>query len=239
MKTNLVLVAVVIFFITLFLTGTAIAQTVVVGVDQGNTFEYAYNLSWHSTNPTATVPAAYLELNNTEFMKISVVNVTGSLINIDLTKHFKNGTETTQNGNIDVDTQLLDIPYSVLIIRAGTNPGEKIYPSGGHSTLNETSTRTYPIGKIETIRYISQETSDTSNETTEIFFDRANGVGVEYNWEGNQTSDSYMTTTKETLLLTSWVVPEFTSILIPTLAVIAITATLIVWKKHYKTPQMP
>ncbi len=237
MKTNLTKAAVIALFLTLTLTGTTIAQTTIVGVSQGNSFDYSYNLSWHSTNPAATVPDEYLELNNTQSIRISIVNVTGSLINVDFTKHFKNGTETTQNGNINVDTQVLEIPYSVLLIRAGANPGEKIYPSGGHSTLNETETITYPIGQIETIQYISQETSGTSNETTEIFFDRANGVGVEYNWASNETSDSYVTTTKETLLLTSWVIPEFTSIMIPILAITAIAITLIFWKKHRKITQ--
>ena len=238
MRINLAKVAVIVLFLTLTLTGTAIAQTTIVGVSRGNSFNYSYNLSWQSTNPAVAVPSEYLELNNTQFIRISIVNVIGSLINIDFTKHFKNGTETTQNGNINVDTQVLELPYSVLLIRAGANPGEKIYPSGGHATLNETATGSYPIGQIETISYVSQQTSDTGNETTEILFDRANGVAVEYNWQSNETSGSYVTTTKETLLLTSWSVPEFTSILLPMIAIIAVTATLMICKKHFKTTQI-
>jgi hypothetical protein len=231
MKTNFVPTVILLCLLTIALTQSAFAQTATVGVNPGNTFNYSYMLTWTSTDPTATAPTAYEELNNTQFIRISVISVTGSLINIDFTRHFNNGTENTQNGNIDVNTQLLEIPYSVLIIRAGANSGEKIYPEGGHATLNDTATRTYPIGQIETIRYVSPDTADSSFQKTEIFFDKANGAGLEYNLESQETSGSYTTTTKETLMITSWVIPEFPSTAVLMLLLIAIPIVLLAYKK--------
>ena len=164
-------------------------------------------------------------------MRINVVSVTDSLINIDLTKLYKNGTESTQNGNINVDTQLLELPYSIMIIRAGANTDEKIYPSGGHATLSETATKSYSIGTIETIRYVSVDDSVDSNQKTEIIYDKANGVGLEYNFESQETSGSYVTTTTETLMMTSWVIPEFPSTAVLMLLLIAIPIVLVAYRK--------
>jgi hypothetical protein len=231
MKTNLAITTLLLCLLAIASTQTAFAQTATVGVNAGNTFNYSYTLTWESTDPAATMPAGYAKLQDTQFVQLSIVSVEGTLINVDFTRHYKDGTEDKQNGNIDVNTQILEIPYSVLIIRAGANPGEKIYPLGGHAALNETSTRTYPIGQIETIRYISLGTDESSSQKTEIFYNRANGVGVEYNLETQQTSGSYVTTTKETLMITSWVIPEFPSAVALMLLLIAVPIVLVAYKK--------
>ena len=231
MKTNLAIAVLLFCLLAVASTQTAFAQTATVGVNAGNTFNYSYTLTWSSTDPTATMPSEYTKLMDTQSIQLSIVSVEGTLINVDFTRHFKDGTESKQNGNIDVNTQVLEIPYSVIIIRAGANPGEKIYPLGGHATLNETSTKSYSIGQIETIRYISPETTEPNFEKTEIFFDRANGVGLEYNFESQETSGSYVTTIKENLIITSWVIPEFPSAAFLMLLLIAIPIVLVAYRK--------
>jgi len=131
--------ACILSLLTITSMGTAFAQTTVIGVHPGNTFDYSYRLLWNSNDPTATVPAEYVDLNKTQSIRISIVSVSGSLVNVDIAKHFKNGTVTKQNGNLDVNSQVIEIPYGVLIIRAAANPNEKIYPVGGHATLGETT----------------------------------------------------------------------------------------------------
>ena len=159
MKTKVASTIALLFLLTIASTPLVLGQTVTVGVKPGDTFNYSYQINWDSTDPAATVPAQYTELNTTQFIRITVITVRWSLINVDFTRHFSNGTEQTQNGNIDVNTQILEIPYSQLIIRADANPGEKTYPAGGHATLSDTATRTYDIGQIDTIRYISPDTA--------------------------------------------------------------------------------
>src|SRR3972149_7977838 len=197
MKAKLFATLCTLSLLVIAILGTAFAQTVTVGVSLGNILDYNYSLFWNSTDPTATVPPEYIELNNTQLIQINIKNVSGTLINMDITKHFRNGTETTQNGNIDVDKQIIDIPYGFLIIRANANPSEKIYPSGGHATITETILRTYAQGTRKTNHYISETTTTDTYEKMEIYFDKATGVSTEYYNELRETSDSYVTTAKE------------------------------------------
>ena len=231
MKTKVTSTIVLLILLSIVLTPLVLGQTTTVGVKPGDTFNYSYRINWDSTDPTATVPAQYEELNNTQFIRITVITVTGSLINVDFTRHFNNGTEQTQNGNIDVNTQILEIPYSVLIIRADANPGEKIYPAGGHAILNDTATRTYEIGKVDTIRYVSPDTAGANSEKTEIYYSRTNDVGVEYTSVSQETSGSSVTTTRETMLISSWVIPEFPVTTILVILLLAIPILMIANKK--------
>ncbi len=231
MKTKATSTIVLLVLLTIASTPLVLGQTATVGVSPGDTFNYSYKINWDSTDPQAPVPAQYEELNSTQFIRITVITVTGSLINVDFTRHFNNGTEQTQNGDIDVNTQILEVPYSLLIIRADANPGEKIYPDGGHAILNDTSTRTYSIGQVDTIRYISPDTAGTNSEKTEIYYSRANGVGVEYTSVSQETSGSSVTTTRETLLISSWVIPEFPVIIVLLIILFAIPILLIAFKK--------
>jgi hypothetical protein len=231
MRTKVKLTIILLILLTIASTQLVLGQTVKVGVKPGDTFNYSYKINWDSTDPTATVPAQYSELNTTQFIRITVITVTDSQINVDYTRHFNNGTEQTQNGNIDVNAQILEIPYSLLIIRADGNPGEKVYPAGGHSILNETSTRTYDIGQVDTIRYVSPDTAGANSEKTEIYYSRTNGAGVEYTSVSQETSGSFVTTTRETLLITSWVVPEFPATTVLIILLFAIPILMIAYKK--------
>jgi hypothetical protein len=204
MKTKVASTLALLFLLTIASTQLVLGQTVSVGVKPGDTFNYSYQVNWDSTDTAATVPSQYAELNTTQFIRITVITVSDSQINVDFTRHFGNGTEKTQNGNIDVDTQILEIPYSQLIIRADANPGEKIYPAGGHAILSDTSTRSYSVGQVDTIQYISVS---------------------------QETSGSYITTTKETLLITSWVIPEFPAATVLLILLLAIPMLLIAYKK--------
>lgn len=230
MKPNLIAI-IIILCLAITTTPLVLAQTVTVGVTPGNTFNYSYKINWDSTNPAATVPTQYQELNDTQFIRITVITVAGSLINVDVTRHFNNGTEQTQNGNIDVNTQVLEIPYSVLIMRANANPGEKIYPAGGHAILNDTATRTYSIGQVDAVRYVSPDTIGSNSQKTEIYYDRTSGVAVEYNFISQETSGSYVTTTRETVLISSWVIPEFPVTTLLMILLVTIPILLIAYKK--------
>jgi hypothetical protein len=230
MKQKMTTIIIILLLATIS-TPIVLAQTVTVRVNPSDTFNYSYSTNWDSTDPAATVPTLYEELNTTQFIRITVITVSGSLINVDVTRHFNNGTEQTQNGNIDVNTQVLEIPYSSLIIRADANPGEKIYPAGGHATLTDTATRTYDVGQIDTIRYVSPDATGANTQKTEIYYSRTNGVGVEYNFVTQETSGSYVTTTRETLLMKSWVIPEFPVTAVLMILLLAIPVLLIAYKK--------
>jgi hypothetical protein len=144
---------------------------------------------------------AYSELNNTQRIIIEIKTVSGSIVKIALVKQFKDGTETTIIGDIDVDKQIMELPYSALIIRAKGNTGEAIYPNGGHATLGNISTRDYPVGQLETINYESKGSSEASREGLEIYFHRSTGVAAEYRYLSIEKSGTYSTTVQEILIL--------------------------------------
>jgi len=201
MKPKIFTVLCIILFFTLPTLVTTSAQTVTVGVISGNIFEYIYSFSWESTDPNATMPSEYKELIDTQSIKITIINVSESLINLNLNKNLKNGTSSTYSGTINVDKREINIIYGLLIIRSNAKPNELIYPSGGAARLDEITTRTYAVGQLETIRWLKNATSDITYLKVEIYYDTVTGVAAEYQYEEREISDSYTTTTKESMIL--------------------------------------
>ena len=93
--------------------------------------------------------------------------------------------------------------YGNLIISANLNANDKMYPSGGHAVIKDTAMRTYSTGQRETNHYIDESTSQDSYQKTEIFFDKAKGVAVNYYSEDRETSDGITTMVIETLTNTN------------------------------------
>ena len=220
MKTKLLTTAFILALLFTATAGTTRAQTAVPGVFQGTTLNYDYNLHWESTDPTATPPPEYVNFNNTRSIQIKVNQVSGTTITLEVTRHFRNGTESSETGQIDINQEIIDVSFGFLIVRANISANEKIYPSGGRTTITETILRTYAQGTRETNHYLSEDADEDTYEKIEIYFDKATGVATEYHYESRETSDSYTTTTKETLTLDSsilWIIPEF-----PTYAVLLI-----------------
>jgi hypothetical protein len=218
---------------------TAHAETAVVGVSLGETFDYSYMLTWSSTDPTAIPPSTYIELNKTYSIQFKVTDISGSKISLEKTATFKDGTQTKETGYVDIDTGDIQINYGSLIVSANLNVEDKLYPSGGHAIVNDASTRTYPSGQRETNHYIFETTDQDYYEKIEIFFDKQTGVAVDYSYETTETSDGYTTTAHETLTSTNadvWTVPEFPTLIIPLLLLIAISIVIVAktkWKSYH------
>jgi hypothetical protein len=219
----------------LFLTvvGTTFAQTATVGVSKGETFDYTYSFVWSSTNPSATPPSEYVEFNNTQTIQMKITDVSGTQINLQCIKHFKDGTQNVESGYINVDSGAIEVPYGYLIISANLSINQKMYPSGGHQTITGTSLRSYSSGQRETNSYISESTS----EKTEINFDKLKGIAVDYSYQTQETSGGYTTTIKEILTNTNsdvWsVIPEFPSAAVLMLLLIAVPIVLVAYKKNW------
>ena len=202
MKTKLVALSTIIIFLVT-IEGVALAQPVDVGVSKGETFDYSYNLLWSSTDPTATIPSDYVQLNNTQAIQFTITDISGSKISMEKTNIFKNGTQTKESGFVDINTGDIKINYGTIIVGSNLNAGDKLYPSGGHAIINDTTTRAYPSGPRETNHYIS-ETGDQNNLVkVELYFDKQKGVAVNYYFESHETSDGYTATTQETLTNTN------------------------------------
>jgi hypothetical protein len=176
-------------------------KTAVVGVSQGDVFEYDMVSHWNSLS-TDTVPAELLELNQTERIIVTVTEVSGSRISTQVTTRYRNGTEINSDGFCDIETgELLEGPP---FIGADLGKNDLVNPSASEPWyINETVTRTYKDGPRETnhLRLEHIEDSDTVGEFTQIYdyyFDKSTGVLVEYTSEFSYTGLTSITRSKLT-----------------------------------------
>jgi hypothetical protein len=202
----------------LITTSSTYAQNTTPGVSKGDTFDYTYTFYWETTNPTLTVPQAFVELNETQHFKITVADVSNSILTLDVTKYFKNATENTERGTADIVNEVINVPFGFLILASNIGGTDKMYSSGGSAVFTETLQKTYPDGQRETNHRLYEATGEDRYQRMEAYYDKASGVAYEYIAENQQTANSYVTTTRETMTLTEssiWVVPEFPFYIVP------------------------
>jgi hypothetical protein len=122
-----------------------LALTVTIGVHVGDQYLYKIAAYWSSTSVSATPPSDLLELNNTAFYNMTIIDVgSGNVTSMD-TWSFTNGTE--QNS---VVIQSLITGQSFLMnglvapILADLGPGDLIHPEANdYIRINETKTIYY------------------------------------------------------------------------------------------------
>ena len=218
---------------------SVVAQPRVVGVNVGDWFKYrAITANWSSDDPNATFPL--LEWNVTEWMLMSVEDVSGTNITFQSTWHLTNGTEVTQRGDVDIDTG--DGNMTLSAISADLNVNDTIYSSLGHSTMkiNETTVRTYP-----------DSTRDTNHLNTTMeynvtgfyqylsmnwYWDKSSGIFVEMAHEAISQAGRYTTTISVLIRITEsniWVVPEFPAFLVLPLFIISTLLAVIVYRRKH------
>jgi hypothetical protein len=208
------------------------AQTILPGVSKGEIFDYSYYLLWNSTDPSAIPPREYIELNNTQQIQLKITAVSGSNINVDYVKLFKNGTRTVESGSINIESGTVTIPAGFLIISANLSKNQRVYPSGGYQVISDTVIRSYPSGQRETNIVSGEDPSDK----TVIYFDKIKGVAVSYQHDIIETSDVYTTITTVNMINTNsdvWtVIPEFPVFVIPLLLIFAASLMIVAIKKQ-------
>jgi len=255
MKKKIVLLTFVLVFLLSAMVVTSVVAQRIPGVVAGNWFKFdTIDINWSSNDPNATFPPPgnewLAEMNETEWMKISVVDVSGTNITVQLLAHNKSGGEETFGGYVDIDTGAGE-NTTFMVIAADLDANDTIYTSGPYSTwkINETIVKTYPDEVRETnllnwtwgpYSWTVGETDYYYYHTMNFYWDRSTGMLVEeYFEEINQTGD-YLTTWSSLFMITEsnvWVVPEFptwTSIL-PILIVLTVAITI--YKRRLrKTP---
>jgi hypothetical protein len=222
---------------------SAVAQTRVVGVTEGNWFKYGdITGSWSSNDPSATLPD--FAFNETEWMMISIENITGTNVTGQMTVHYVNGTEESKLSWIDIDTG--EVKEEMLwIISADLDVGHTLYSAGEYSTwvINETVSRTYPDGVRETNHVNFTVEYQLSNGieiyqyiSMNFYWDRSSGVQVEWSQEyisqigETQTSWSFTVRVTESDI---WIIPEFPTLTMAFFTLIAITGVATAWKRRF------
>ena len=263
MKKKTVLSALALVFLLSALVVASSSQERTVGITVGDWFKYGnFNVSWSSTDPNATFPPPggeqLEEMNETEWMLVSIENISRTWIFLEIVKHFKDETEKTENGSVDIETGS-GIMFG-RIISANLNVNDTIYPdpppfSPPFSTwkICETIVRTYPDGGRETnhlnttqewnftLYKDSWAINVTGHAVIDFYWDRPTGILVEYSYNVIEHVGEYVTTTVVSYRITEsnvWIVREFPSwtlitfILITVLILVVITAAIVIYKRR-------
>jgi hypothetical protein len=241
MNGRIVLLTLTSIFLLLVLVVAAAAQTRMVGVSIHNKFRYSAAASWSSNDPTATPSSSLLEFNNTQWVEFTIIYISGTNVTGQITTHYKNGTENTSGGWVDVNTGDGENMTS-FIISANLAPGDTVYNSSQSNApfITETVPRTYLGGVRDTNHLNITSSNGTESYRTDYYWDKSTGVTVELrHGETNQTG-GYTTSWSSTAQIISsylWEVPEFLSWTLVLLMLIVLTsATMIIARRTCSPP---
>ena len=214
------------------------------GVSPGNEFIYDIEYIWSSTNQSIVIPETVLDLNKTEYYKVTITEVEGNKVSFQTKWVFINGTEIEGTGTINLETGLAGVGEFWAIIGSDLNAGERIHPIyPDYVSINDTQTRNYGSGGNRethlvdlTFTYVDQDDPTRYYvEYSQTYFDKQTGMLVEL-IDKTVYTDPVATETltwklKETNI---WVVPEFPSVLIISLFMISSLLGVIYYKKKSK-----
>ncbi len=180
-----VVLAVIVF------VGSPSSQGVAAGVNVGDQFIYEIKSSWNSDDANATLVDYYVQLNMTEWYKITVTDVNDSKVSINTVWRFKNETEIESSSTMNVKTGIA-FPSNAFwaIYAANLEENDRIRPLGAsQAVVNETETREYASGPREinivslTEQYYDADDPTYATTWTEYMntkFDRQTGMLVEF-----------------------------------------------------------
>jgi hypothetical protein len=169
----------VVVFIILVLAAAssevATAQTWIPGVAAGDYFNYTMYGVYVTNQSSLNIPQ--FEYNNTDWTRINVTGVEGSVTYQVYTLHYKNGSETSFNFKCNVDPEnksgLKFNEKGVPLCAANLTVGDTM-PTD-ETVIDETVNRTYASGSRET----NHAFWNSSTDWGDIYFDRETGMLVE------------------------------------------------------------
>lgn len=170
-----------------------------VGVRPGDWCTYGISdFHWESTDPNATVPPNMEGGGPLGWARLEVIEVSGTSVTVEMTMHFKNGTEQSARTGGDVATGTGNLTF--FLFPAGLSKGEAL-PAG--AIVNNTVARTY-AGTVREANLLSYSFSMPGMSMSyEIYFDKATGITCEMTFGSIVTSEGgYVTTYSVTQKLT-------------------------------------
>jgi len=186
-------------------------QQVLAGVSPGDAFTYEFYVLWVSSDPNVTPPAELYSLNETNLIRITIKEVGGPVVVMNVTRYFKNGTSITTQTFVNILSG--DGDGFGLVIAPNLNAGSVAYPYAllNESTkdnairIKELTIKNYPFGRREALHATVNQTgsSEYARVSHDIYFDRKTGVMLE--WRIEQIP--YTTPTAKIVL--TWKIKDF------------------------------
>ena len=238
MMKKIVLLSFVLLLLSTAMVVTAVvAQQRIVGVNVDDWFKFGdITVNWSSDNPNATLPPNLEEFNETEWVLLSVKNVSGTTITFQSTRHFKNGTERIESGYLDIDTGDTE-NMGGAAISANLEVNDTLY-TGSTVKINETVVRTYPDGVRET-NHLNVTLEESLMQyyyyrTENFYWDKPTGIVVEQYVEEIEQTEEYLTTYSALFRITDssvWVIPEFPTWTSMLLILVLLTVAIAIYKR--------
>lgn len=200
-----------------------------VGVSVGQWVKYE--------NILATGPQALQELNETQWIQINVVEVSGKNITLHMVGEFKNGTATPEKWikcNVETgwtNTSILGAPLIPLVAAAGLQSGDTLPFPSASLKINKTETRDYG-GLITRVNILNLTVTDDSGNHHDFVFgwDKPSGILLELTVEIRTLEPQ--TYSKMAISMTNTNIPEFPSnIILPAFMISALVAALSLKRK--------
>jgi hypothetical protein len=186
-------------------------QQVLAGVSPSDSFTYEFSVSWVSSDPNITPPAELYSLNETNLIRVTIKEVGGAVVVMNVTRYFKNGTSITTQTFVNILSG--DGDGFGLVIAPNLNAGSVAYPYAlmNESTkdnaipIKELTVKNYPFGQREALHATVNQTgsSEYARVSHDIYFDRKTGVMLE--WRIEQIP--YTTPTAKIVL--TWKIKDF------------------------------
>jgi hypothetical protein len=235
-KITLTLIAT--FFLLIALTAPVLAVVYAPGVSVGQYAKYGNFIGIGPGEET---------INNTDYVKQEITAVSGTQITLLTTGQLKDGTPTSGNGTTtiwNIEKGTLDGVPSLQgpIIAANLNQGDPIPPPNTY-TVNKTETRTF-LGTSRTVNILNPTITTPDYTTTFTFvYDQTSGIllqatsiTIQNQTQPTPSEYSYIITQTnifggtQTTPTPSPTVPEYSSIAVITVAILA-TLTTLIYKK--------
>lgn len=166
------------------ITQASDSETFKAGVSPGDNFLYTFNVFWNPPEPDQAAPASVMELNNTEWVKITVHETNGPIVIMNMTTHFKNETET--NAQIWVNLLSGEGNGFGYIIAPNLKSNQLAYhmgyDKGNAFLLREEFVKNYTFGERSVLRALVNNTSSDEYVliSHDMYFDKETGVMLEW-----------------------------------------------------------
>ena len=184
---TLLVILVVSVAAVVYYTGASSARPVTVGVQVGDTFTYSMKGSASLQSIDAVVPEDFYQINQTDFYKVTIIDINTSHVTLNSLWRFLNGTEINENQDIDLADGAKSNEYGFWsLYAANLNVGDYLRPNGkDYVTVNNTDTYTY-ADSVRQRNYFKMENEfrdmrDPTGSTLRydyisVYFDRETGM---------------------------------------------------------------
>ncbi len=257
MKKILFLLTIIFIFTQLSIISPSHAQNEGVGVSIDDWFEYGeINVEWSSNDPDAVLPEHWnwiKEFNETSWMRTNVDDIYLTTVLYPQTFHYKNDTEQTKLGYIDLAIGLGEgeVNNALMILPSNLGKNDPIYPSTSYSNwrINETIQRPYldeerstnHLNLTWTLSGFQNEQSYYYYDSLNYYWDKTTGVLIEETYHGINQTGPYSSTLIFKLAITessTFIIPEF-SLVALLLFMVFLTSFILYFSKKFRDPHQP